>query len=158
MRPHEIFAAMTPEQAEAFFGRLAEKSPAMFTQSVHAAALTMKARPHFLMKQPIAKRIAAVRRSLSRVASGVIAEEILAVYFLECRKEILTDWLDTIGLEHEEGVLKADAPPCPDPTTLEKAVSVFRGRDDDADRMLLLRAFAAQRAIDWPALDELIKA
>lgn len=156
MRPHEIFAAMTPDQAEAFFGRLAKESPAMFAQSVQAAALAMKARPHFLLKQPMPKRVAAVRRSLSRVAAGMIAEETLAVYFLECRKDVLTDWLDTIGLEHEEGVLKANAPPCPDATTLQKAVSEFRGRDDDADRLLLLRAFAAQGAIDWPALDALI--
>lgn len=156
MRPHEIFAAMPPEHAEAFFGRLAEESPMMFTQSVHAAAMAMKSRPRFLMKQPLPKRIANVRRALSRVASGPIAEEVLAVYFLECRKEMLVEWLDTVGLEHEDGVLEASAPPSPESAQLEKAVAEFRGQDDDPDRDLLLRAFGAQSAIDWPALDALV--
>jgi len=39
MRPHEIFAAMTPERAEAFFGTLAQESPAMFDQAVFAAVI-----------------------------------------------------------------------------------------------------------------------
>ena len=62
MRPHEIFAAMSPEHAEKFFVRLAEQSPAMFEQAVHAAASALKSRPRYLMKQPMAKRAAAVRR------------------------------------------------------------------------------------------------
>jgi len=158
MRPHEIFAAMSPEHAEAFFGRLAGESPAMFSQAVQAAAVALKSRPRFLMKQPLPKRVAAVRRALSRVAAGPVAEEVLAVYFLDCRNDMLVEWLDAIGLDHEEGVLKADAPPSPDAATLDKAVGEFRGRDDDPDRLLLLRAFAAQGAIEWPALDALIDA
>jgi hypothetical protein len=156
MRPHEIFAAMPPEHAEAFFGRLADESPAMFSQAVQAAAIALKSRPRFLMKQPLPKRVAAVRRALARVAAGPVAEEVLAVYFLECRKDMLAEWLDAIGLEHEDGVLAADAPPSPDRATLEKVVGDFRGRDDDPDRTVLLHAFAAQSAIDWPALDALL--
>jgi len=156
MRPHEIFAAMPPEHAESFFARLAGESPAMFTQAVQAAAVALKSRPRFLMKQPMTKRVAAVRRALSRVASAPVAEEVLAVYFLECRKDVLVEWLDAMGLEHEDGVLNSDAPPSPDPSTLEKVVDDFRGRDADPDRELLLRAFAAQSAIDWPDLDAML--
>ncbi len=90
------------------------------------------------------------------MASGPIAEEILATYFLECRKELLTEWLDQLGLEHEEGVLADSNPECPDEDKLGKAVETYRGQDDDPDRELLLRAFASQSAIDWPALDALI--
>ena len=156
MRPHEIFAAMPPEQAEAFFGRLAQDSPMMFAQSVHAAAAAMKSRPQYLLKQPMPKRVASVRRALTRVAASDLAEEVLAVYFLECRQSLLTEWLDALGLDHEEGVLQEEAPASPDATQLEKAVAQYRSAEDDPDRLLLLRAFAAQNAINWPALDALI--
>lgn len=156
MRPHEIFAAMQPEHAEAFFGKLAEESPATFAQAVHAAAVASNSRPRFLMKQPMPRRVAAVRRTLARVASAAVAEEILAVYFLDCRVDMLTEWLDIVGLEHEDGVLKDDAPACPEAANLEKAVGEFRARDDDPDRLLLLRAFSAQSAIDWPPLEALL--
>lgn len=156
MRPHEIFAAMPPEQSETFFARLAEESPLTFTQALAGAASAMNSRPQYLLKQPMAKRVATVRRALSRVAAKPLAEEILAVYFLECRKELLTQWLDQLGLEHEDGVLEQSEPESPEPDQLEKDVEVFRGQDDDPDRELLLRAFASQSAIDWPALDALI--
>lgn len=156
MRPHEIFAAMPPEHAEAFFGRLADDAPAMFGQAVQTAALALKSRPRFLMKQPLPKRVAAVRRALARVAAGPVAEEVLAVYFLDCRNDVLVEWLDAIGLEHEKGILQSETPPSPDAATLEKVVSEFRSRDADPDRDLLLRAFAAQSAIDWPDLDALL--
>ncbi len=154
MRPHEIFATMPPERAEALLRQLAEKSPEMFRQVVGAAAASMKSRPQYLMKQPFDKRAAAVRRCLSRVAASPVAEEMLAVYFLECRPELLTEWLDQIGLEHEDGILKGDeAPPEPDAAELTKHVGDYRGKDDDPDRDLLLRAFAAQTSIEWPGLE-----
>ena len=156
MRPHEIFAAMSEEQSESFFQRLADESPMTFTQAVAGAAAAMNSRPQYLFKQPMPKRVAAVRRALSRVAAKPLAEEILAVYFLECRKEFLTQWLDQLGLEHEDGVLADSAPECPDAEKLKKEVESYRGLDDDPDRELLLRAFASQSAIDWPALDALI--
>ena len=155
MRPNQIFAGMTPENTEAFFGRLAKESPATFTQAVHAAAAALNSRPQFLMKLPFAKRAANVRRALSRVASAPVAEEMLAIYFLEIRLELLAEWLDMLGLEHEEGILKAGSPPCPADAELTKHVEAFRGVDDDPDRDLLLLAFAAQSSIDWPALDVL---
>jgi len=158
MRPHEIFAAMPPEQSETFFQRLAEESPLTFTQALAGAAAAMNSRPQYLLKQPMTKRVAAVRRALSRVAAKALAEEILAVYFLECRKELLTQWLDQVGLEHEDGVLEDSEPKSPGGEKLKKDVGAFRGQDDDPDRELLLRAFASQSAIDWPDLDALIAA
>jgi len=156
MRAYQVFAAMAPEQAETLLRGVAGKSPAVGAQAVAVAAASMNARPVYLRKQPFAKRAAAVRRALSRVGASDMAEELLAVYFLECRRGLLVEWLGAVGLEHEDGVLKADAPEPPADTDLEQAVARFRADDDDPDRELLLRAFAAQASIDWPHLDALL--
>ena len=87
-----------------------------------------------------------------------VAGEVLAVYFLECRKELLVEWLDAVGLEHEEGTLELDAPPPPPQPELRKALERYLALDDDPDRRLLLAAFAAQDAIDWPDLEALLAA
>jgi hypothetical protein len=158
MRPHQIFAAMTPAHTESFFAGLAEHSPEMYTQSVFAAAVNMKARPQYLLKQPKPKQAQAIRRALARVNASALAEEILAISFLQARLELLSEWLDLVGLEHEDGMLKEDTPAQPDPADVAKHVSALREKDDDPDRLLLLRAFAAQSAIDWPALDALVAA
>ena len=135
---------------------LAESSPPMFEQALLAASAAMNARPVYLKRQPRDKQAQAVRRALSRVAANGVAEEILAVYFLECRKELLVEWLDTLGIEHEDGTLTAEAPSAPKKATLEKAHKAFLAADDDADRPLLISAFAAQSAIDWPDLEALL--
>jgi hypothetical protein len=158
MKPNQIFAAMTPERCEEILAAISEESAETAKQIVASAAITLKYRPQYLLKQPKAKRAGSVRRALARIQSGQLAEELLAVYFLKCRLELLTEWLDLLGLEHEEGILKDEVIEAPEPGELEKHVSTFRGAGNEADRELLLQTFSAQAAIDWPALDGLVEA
>ncbi len=157
MRAVQIFAAMDTDQAEAFFREIAEKSPGSFTQAVYAAAAAFKSRPKFVIKQPFASRAALVRKALSRVNNNPVAEEMLAIYFLECRKEILVEWLDALEIDHEDGSLKENNPPEPAAKKLQGTIKEFCGKDDNPDRQLLLKAFASQDAIEWPILDSHIE-
>ena len=133
MRPYQIFASMEPAAAEHFFQGLAEGAPAMHQQLVHAAAAAMKSRPSYVNKLAPEKKAAAMRRALARVGSDPLAEEMLAIYFLEVKQELLTAWLDAVGLEHEDGTLKEDAPAEPKKKKLEECVAAFR-EGDDSDR------------------------
>lgn len=156
MRSFQVFAAMSPEETERMMKVLSKEAPAMFRQAVDAAAASIKARPVYLRRQPFEKRAAAVRRSLARILANPVADEVLAVYFLECRKELLLEWLDLAGLKHEDGTLEDESPDQPAEGDLKAAVEKYRAADDDPDRELLLRAFAAQSAVEWPALDALL--
>jgi len=158
VKAYQVFARMTPERAHALLEGLRKEAPGVYSQALGAASVWLRARPQFVMKQSPEKRAQLVRQALSRVATNVIAEEVLAAYFLQVRKPLLVEWLDAIGLEHEEGSLKADAPPEPERFALEKAVAAFRKPEDGADRELLLQAFAAQTAIEWPVLETLVAA
>jgi hypothetical protein len=153
VRAFQIFAAMEPDRAESVFREIAAESPGSFTQAVYAAATAFKSRPGFVIKQPFARRAALVRRTLARVGSNSFAEEILAIYFLKCKKDILTEWLDALGIDHEEGSLKEDNPAEPTAEKLQLTIKQFCGKDDDPDRELLLKAFASQDVINWPLLD-----
>ncbi len=155
MRPHQIISAMSQEDSERIMGRISEEAPDVFRQSVATAAAALKFRPQYLLKQPIAKRVAAIKRSLARPAAGPLAEELFAIYFLKCRLELLTSWLDLLGLSHEEGVLTDEQIVCPEAAELEKKVAELRSSKDE-DCELLLQVFAGQAAIEWPALDALI--
>jgi hypothetical protein len=158
MRPYQLFAAMPPEQARIVLGELQEKAPLAWAQALGLTAGALKARPVFLQRQPADRRAELVRKALARVTADPIAEEMLAVYFIECRKELLVDWLDRLGVEHEDGTLSGE-PSEPPEKKLREAVEGFRKQassDDASDRELLLRAFAAQSSIDWPKLDALL--
>ena len=157
MRAFQIFAGMKPEQAEDFFREIADQAPGSFTQALYAAASAFKSRPQFLIKQPFPKRASMVRRALAQVTSNAVSEEMLAIYFLECKKDVLIEWLDGLGIEHDEGSLKEENPKEPEAEALQKAIDEFRGKDDSPDRDLLLKAFASQNAIQWPSLDAFIE-
>lgn len=157
MRPNQIFAAMSQEKCGQIMQKISQQSPEAVKQTVAAAALALKFRPQFLLKQPLQMRVSSVRRALSRTSSNALAEELLAVYFLKCRLDLLTEWLDLVGLEHEEGMLKSDVAESPAEPELRAKVARFRAVDGDEDRELLLEAFAAQTAIQWPVLDALIE-
>ena len=156
MRAYQVFAGMDAGHAEQMLATLADKAPGVTAQAIAVAAATMNARPQYLRKQPREKRADAVRRALARVKSNDMAEEMLAVYFLECRKELLEEWLGILGLAHEDGILEDDEPEAPPAEDLKAAVDRFQGASDEPDRGLLLRAFAAQTSIDWPDLDALL--
>ena len=156
MRSYQVFAAMSPEEAERMLRVLSKESPAMFRQMVDAAAVSIKARPVFLRKQSFELRAKTIRRALARVSANLVADELLAIYFLECRKPHLIEWLDLVGLAHEDGTLKDETPAQPAASDLAAAVEKYRGTGEDPDRDLLLRAFAAQSAVQWPALDALL--
>jgi len=153
MRAYQVFASMAPDRAAEVLGVLAEKAPAAYTSALAAASAAMKSRPKFLARQAASRRAEAVRRCLSRVVANDLAGEILATYFLDCRKELLIEWLDAVGLEHEEGILTADAPPEPAAEEIRKRVQGFLEGEGREDRQLLLRAFAAQDAVEWPTLE-----
>ena len=153
MRSFQVFAGMSGDRAIEMMRVLKEHAPDMFRQSVDAAALASKARPQYLRRQPFEKRAEAVRRALARVVANPVADELLAVYFLECRKELLFSWLDLVGLAHDEGTLEEEAPEQPPEADLLAAIEKYRTESEEPDRELLLQAFAAQSAIEWPVLD-----
>ncbi len=159
MKAYQVFARMTPERTHALLESLREGAPAVYTQALAAASAWLRARPRFVLKQSPEKRAKLVRQALARFSTSLVAEEVLAAYFLQVKKPLLVEWLDAIGLEHEDGALSDEAPPEPPRGVLEQAVAAYRAKPDDAaDRKLLLEAFAAQSAIDWPTLEELIAA
>jgi hypothetical protein len=157
MRSNEIFARMSPEAALAFLEEVQKEAPAVADIALSAAAGAFRLRPVFLRRQPRKRQAEWVRQALSRNAMAAVAEEVLAEYFLEYHGDLLGEWLDALGLEHDKGVLKVDAPACPKPDDLARIVAEFRKGAEPARRELLMRAFAAQSAIDWPDFEALLE-
>ncbi|HXZ85002.1 MAG TPA: hypothetical protein VEI82_05885 [Myxococcota bacterium] len=156
MRSNEIFSRMSPEAALSFLEEVHRDAPKVEEIALSAAAGAFRLRPVFLRRQPRKRQAEWMRQALSRASFAAVAEELLAEYFLEYHAELLGELLDALGLEHEKGVLKVDGPACPEKPVLQAAVAKFRQGPESERRELLLRAFAAQTAIDWPDLEALL--
>jgi hypothetical protein len=109
-----------------------------------------------LKRQPRPRQAEWMRRALGRTVGAPLAEEVLASYFLDYENELLVEWLDALKMEHDEGRISGEIPPCPEPKELEAIVKKFRDGESPEKRALLVKAFASQSAIEWEALDALI--
>ncbi len=144
---------MTAERAEALLADMKQIAPGASAIALAAAAQGFRLRPQFLRGQPRKRQAEWMRKSLSRPAAAPVAEEVLAEYFLSGRKPLLVELLDALGIEHEDGALREASPACPAAAELELALAKFRGGGEPELRELLLAAFAAQSAIEWPVLE-----
>jgi hypothetical protein len=156
MRSNEIFARMSKEQAAAFLDEVKREAQPVAQLALGATAQAFRLRPEFLRRQPKLRQAEWMRRALGRTVGAPVAEEVLATYFLEHHLELLKEWLDLIGIEHEDGQIKVEELPNPGPKAIESAVAKFRKGDQPERRELLLKAFAAQSAVEWPELEALV--
>jgi hypothetical protein len=156
MRSNEIFAQMTTEQAAAFLDEVKREARPVAQLALGATAQAFRLRLEFLKRQPKLRQAEWMRKALGRTIGAPFAEEVLASYFLEHHLDLLKEWLDLAGIEHEDGQIKSESLSNPGQQIVQTAVEKFRQGDQPERRELLLRAFAAQSAVDWPDLETLV--
>ena len=155
-QPNDVFQSMNPEECQALLQEMREEVQPLYKQVESAAASTLRLRPVFLGRQPFAKRSRMIRKAMALRDNAETASEILATFFVERYTDELKELLDSLRIEHEDGLLRELGPAAPDKELLTQTVEKFLEGENPLMRSLLLRAFAAQSAIDWPALEALL--
>jgi len=153
---NDVFRTMTGEEAQAFLGEMRTELRPLFRQAERVAADTLRLRPVFLGRQPWPKRCEMMRKALALRVNAESAAEILATFFMERYAEDVVALLDALGVKHDEGVLEEMSPKPPAEDLIRKVVAEFPAGEHAAQRALLLKAFAAQGAVDWPVLDAMV--
>jgi len=155
-RSNDVFRHLTDEETQALVGEMRDELRPLYKELERVAATTLKLRPVFLGKQPFPKRCEMIRKAMGLKVNAEEAGDILAAFFMERYQEDVVELLDAFGVEHEEGALKDTAPKQPTKKKLGTVAKEFAEGDKATMRGILLRAFAAQSAIDWPDLDALL--
>lgn len=154
-RSNDVFRHLTEEEMQALVAEMRDELRPLYKELEKTAASTLKLRPVFLGKQPFPKRCEMMRKAMALKVNAESAGDILAAFFMERYQDDVKELLDALGVEHEEGALKDTAPKQPAKKKLATVLEGFRQGDKALMRGVLVKAFAAQSAIDWPALDEI---
>ena len=152
----DVFRSLTNEESLAFFQGLRDEVRPLYKQAEIVSAASLRVRPVFLGKQPFPKRCEMMRKALAMKINAEASGEILATYFIDQHKKELGELLDLLKIEHEEGSLKDTNPPQPEEKLIKSATKKFLAGENPTLRSVILKAFAGQSAIDWPALDEML--
>jgi hypothetical protein len=94
--------------------------------------------------------------AMGNVSDGV-AGRLLVTYHLASQRQMMGDFLDALGIAHEEGLIAEDATPQPDPEKLKAAAATLREKYSAEDVKLYFSTLVLQDSDTWGGLLEELK-
>jgi hypothetical protein len=152
---HKIFSGLEPAESHEIFESLHQANKDGYKGAVHATAARRKLRGVFLERKPRVERHEWMRDVLSRPANEDLAIEVLQNWILSVHRDMLGDFLDACGIEHNEGLID-DIPPQPERDKLDAAVEAIFAKHPPTSVKVYLHLFQPTDAQAWPDLDALL--
>ncbi len=113
MKSHEIFQHMSPDLAVEILGYLQKERTAVFKSVVSGLAGQRNLRTVFVERKPPVERYAWIKTALSRKAGDTLAAHLLEAWLLGAQKPMLCDFLDSLGIDHDEDGTVENLPDSP---------------------------------------------
>lgn len=153
---HEIIGFMSPSVGTEILGWAYADEKPVYKATLSAVADARKVRTVFLQRQPRPQRHAGMLDTLSKPRMEMAASTLLRTWLLKGKKQLLVDFLNALGIEHEDGVVD-DLPESVDEATLKGAVDqVLEGHPHEMVA-IYLNAFNGMNETNWPALNAMLE-
>jgi hypothetical protein len=157
LKPHEIFAHMPAGTAGQLFAFLFEKEKPLYKATIDSLAKQRKLRPVFLERKPRDERHAWMKDTLGKKASEAIAAHLLQIWLVGAHSALLCDFLDRLGIAHDENGTIEELPAPPQKEQLATVVDALLSTHDRGVVAVYLHAFQALDEQGWPSLGELLQ-
>lgn len=113
-------------------------------------AKTLKFRPQAIRKLPMDKRAKTAKAILIRGGNAELCYELFASYLLANSKQMVIDFLDATGVEHDEGMVGDVGSDTPEGAKVAEAVKQLDSNYESDDVTLYLSLACEQ----WPSVPE----
>ena len=154
-RPSRLWKAMTAERrleaAELFWSD--EQSTDQQIEAVAAIASHMKFRTKSVLGLPV-ERKAKYLTTLPNVSDSIAARA-LVNYHLARQRPMMGDFLNALGISHEEGLIADEEIKAPAPEKLREAAAALHGKYPAEDVSLYFSTLVSQDPETWSALASL---
>lgn len=158
MAPYAIFSQMTPDLASLIFGFLFEKEKPLYKATIEALAKKRNLRPVFVERKPRNERFAWMKDALGRPANDGVAAHLLQVWLVGAQSALLCDFLDALGITHDENGTVEELPPAPAKEKIEAAVETLLSKHEPGVVAIYLHTFQALHENGgWPTLGEVLE-
>ena len=157
LQPHEILARLNPELTNDLFAHLHGSERKLYQATIETLAKQRRFRPVFIERKQLAERNAWMKDALGRAANNAVAAHLLQIWFVGAHKDVLCDFLDALGISHDENGTIEQLPPPPAKEDLKKAVDTLIGKHSQGLVAAYLQTFQAlDDSGGWPTLEELL--
>ena len=152
---HELIGFMSPKMANQILEDTQANNREVYRALVAAMAEAQKMRPVFIGRQPKERRHKNFVQMLSRIGAEEHAGNLIRGWLFKEHKDVLTDFLGKLGIEHEEGMVD-ELPDSIDDAKLNEAVDLLLDKHDQELVAVYLTAFNASNENRWDNLDALL--
>jgi hypothetical protein len=153
---HELLGFMSSPLALDILTYTYEHDKPLYRATLGAVADARKLRPVFLERQPRPQRHATMLATLSRPALDLVAGNLLRTWLLKKHKQMLADFLDALGIPHQEGVVE-DLPAAMDDAKIRAAVDTLLSKHPPEVVAVYLHAFSEMNTVGWPPLKTMLE-
>jgi len=153
---HELLGFMSPSLANEILNWTYETERATYKATLQAVADARKLRPVFLERQPRPQRHTTMVAALNRPNLEMVASTLLRTWLVKRYKDMLVDFLNALGIQHEDGVVEG-LPETMDTEKLKGAVEQLLAKYPHEAVGVYLNAFNDMNEANWPNLKELLE-
>jgi|SRR5688572_8542505 len=155
MAPHELFGAMSPALSNEIFEYTYANDKEIYRGAMDVVAQARKVRPVFLERQPRTERHALMRSVFSRASNSLAADNLIRNWLLKKHKPLLTEFLDSLGIKHDNAVVE-EVPKTMEDTKLKQAADHLLSKHPPEVVALYLHAFNSMDDAKWSNLEEML--
>ena len=157
MKSYEIFQQMSPNLAGEILGYLQKEQPPVFKSVVQTLASKRNLRTVFIERKPPADRYAWMKSQLGRKPSDLLAAHLLQAWLLGSEKPMLCDFLDSLGIKHDDDGTVEQLPEAPSTENLRNAIDQLLGKYQPENVAAYLHAFHdMDSSVTWQPLGEVL--
>ncbi len=156
MKAHELFGAISPTLAAEILEFTFSNDKALYRATLEAVAQARKVRAVFLERQPRAERHASMAAVLARPNQEVAADGLLRNWLLKSHTSLLTDFLDSLKIKHDKGVVE-ELPQTVEDEALKTAIEGLLSKYSQEIVTIYLHAFHQMNETRWPNLESMLQ-
>lgn len=157
MKSHEIFQRISPALAQDVFQYLQTEQKPVYKAAIQGLANQRNLRAVFIERKPPAERHAWLQAALGRKLSDAMASHLLQGWLLGSRKQMLCDFLEALGIAHDDDGTVEQLPPAPEKAVIAGAVEKLLEKYPAEAVAVYLHAFQQMDdTAGWPPLAEIL--
>ena len=157
MTAHEIFSRIPAGQAADIFTWLHDKEKKLYKATLEALAKQRHLRAVFIERKPRPERNAWMLEALGRKANNDVSAQLLQIWLVGEHSKLLCDFLDLLGIKHDDNGTVDSLPDEPAPGKLKPAVDALLEKHEPSMVTTYLHAFHALNDQGWQTLGALLE-
>ena len=151
MTLNEIIGFMSPELANEILDDTFKEDKQLYKAISGEVAGALKLPPVFFEQKPRNERNKIILDMLTRPRMQASAATLLRGWLVKTESEMLADFLDTLGIQHKNGVVE-DFPETVDEAKINAAVDKLLEKYPQEKVLVYLNSFSAMNDAPWESL------